>query len=120
MPEPLSPPDAPKILDFLLSTRVQQEALVHGFRPANTDVAVRFPESPFVKNARYGIRVDPTVQAEAPRAEVLNNLADAGRTHGRGHVTALRHSRSVKARTGEGRTGEHARGQGEQRHDDDV
>ena len=61
-------------LDFLLSTRVQQEALVHGFRPANTDVAVRFPESPFVKNARYGVRVDPPVQAEAPSAEVLNNL----------------------------------------------
>ena len=61
-------------LDFLLSTRVQQEALVHGFRPANTDVAVRFPESPFVKNARYGVRVDPPVQAETPRAEVLNNL----------------------------------------------
>lgn len=61
-------------LDFLLSARVQQESLAHGFRPANTDVPVRFPESPFVKNARYGLRVDPPVQAEPPRAEVLNNL----------------------------------------------
>ena len=65
---------AGQFLDFLLSTRVQQESLVHGFRPANTDVAVRFPDSPFVKNARYGVRVDPPVQAEDPKAEVLNNL----------------------------------------------
>ena len=75
---PWSSPDqrraAGRFLDFLLSTRVQQESLVHGFRPANTDVAVRFPESPFVKNARYGVRVDPPVQAEDPKAEVLNNL----------------------------------------------
>ena len=47
---------------------------MHGFRPANTDVQVRSPGSPFVKNARYGVRVDSPAQAEDPKAEVFNNL----------------------------------------------
>ena len=61
-------------LDFLLTPDIQRQALVHGFRPANPDVAVKFPESPFVQLERYGLRVDPSVGAEAPRAEVINNL----------------------------------------------
>lgn len=65
---------AGQFLDFLLTEPIQRESLRHGFRPANTQVPVRFPESPFVVLAPYGLRVDPPVQAEAPRAEVVNNL----------------------------------------------
>ena len=65
---------AGQFLDFLLTEPIQRESLKHGFRPANTQVPVRFPESPFVIYAPYGLRVDPPVQAEAPRAEVVNNL----------------------------------------------
>lgn len=65
---------AGQFLDFLLTEPIQRESLKHGFRPANTQVPVRFPESPFVQLARYGLRVDPPVGAEAPKAEVVNNL----------------------------------------------
>ncbi len=65
---------AGRFLDFLLTPRVQKEALTHGFRPANTEVPVRFPESPLVVYARYGLRADAPVQGEPPRAEVINNL----------------------------------------------
>lgn len=61
-------------LDFLLTVPIQKESLVHGFRPANTDVAVRFPESPFVAYARYGLRVDPPVTAQPVGGEVITNL----------------------------------------------
>ena len=65
---------AGRFLDFLLSVPIQKEALTHGFRPANPDVPVRFPESPLVTYARYGLRADAPVQAEPPKAEVINNL----------------------------------------------
>ena len=65
---------AGRFLDFLLTPRVQKEALTHGFRPANTEVPVRFPASPLVVYARYGLRADAPVQGEPPRAEVINNL----------------------------------------------
>ncbi len=62
-------------LDFLLTAPIQKEALSpHGFRPANTDVPVRFAESPLVVYAKYGLRVDPPVQAEPVKAEIINNL----------------------------------------------
>ena len=65
---------AGQFLDFLLSVRIQKASLTHGFRPANTEVPVRFPESPLVTYARYGLRADAPVQGEAPSAEVINNL----------------------------------------------
>ena len=65
---------AGQFLDFLLTPRIQKEALTHGFRPANTEVPVRFPGSPLVEYARYGLRADAPVQGEPPRAEVINNL----------------------------------------------
>jgi len=65
---------AQAFLDFLLSEPIQKESLTHGFRPANPNVAVKFPDSPFVKYADYGIRVDLAKICEPPRAEVVNNL----------------------------------------------
>jgi len=65
---------AETFLNFLLSEPIQKESLVHGFRPANPSVPVKFPESPFVKYADYGIKVDLAKICEPPRAEVVNNL----------------------------------------------
>jgi len=65
---------AQTFLTFLLREPIQKESLNHGFRPANPNVAVKFPDSPFVKYADYGIRVDLPKICEAPRAEVVNNL----------------------------------------------
>ena len=75
---PWSTPDQRKaaqtFLDFLMSDRIQREALVHGFRPANPDVPVKFPDSPFVKFAANGVQVDLQKICEPPKAEVVNNL----------------------------------------------
>jgi len=75
---PWSTPDqrkaAQSFLDFLLSDRIQREALVHGFRPANPNVPVRFAESPLVKYAGNGVQVDLQKICEPPKAEVVNNL----------------------------------------------
>jgi len=65
---------AETFLAFLLSEPIQKESLVHGFRPANPSVPVKFPDSPFVKYADYGIKVDLAKICEPPRAEVVNNL----------------------------------------------
>ena len=65
---------ADKFLSFLLSEPVQKEALNHGFRPANPSVPIKFPESPFVRYANYGIQVDLHKICEPPKAEVVNNL----------------------------------------------
>ncbi len=65
---------ADAFLAFLLSERVQKESLVHGFRPANSNVAIKFADSPFVKYANYGVQVDLQKMCEPPKAEVVNNL----------------------------------------------
>jgi ABC-type glycerol-3-phosphate transport system substrate-binding protein len=65
---------AGKFLDFLLSEPVQKESLNHGFRPANTNVPVKFPESPFVRFAGSGVQVDLQKICEPPKAEVVTNL----------------------------------------------
>jgi len=65
---------ADKFLTFLLSEPIQKESLNHGFRPANTNVPVKFPESPFVRYASYGIQVDLQKICEPPKAEVVTNL----------------------------------------------
>src|SRR5215468_2240828 len=74
---------AETFLTFLLSDRIQREALTHGFRPANTNIPVKFPESPFVQFAANGIQVDLQKICEPPKAEVVNNLlASWQRTQG--------------------------------------
>ena len=65
---------AETFLAFLLTEPIQRESLVHGFRPANPNVPVKFPDSPFVKYADYGVKVDLAKICEPPRAEVVNNL----------------------------------------------
>jgi len=65
---------AQTFLDFLLSDRIQREALVHGFRPANPNVPVKFADSPLVKYAGNGVQVDLQKICEPPKAEVVNNL----------------------------------------------
>jgi ABC-type Fe3+ transport system substrate-binding protein len=65
---------AGEFLDFLLTARIQREALAHGFRPADPAAPIRFAESPFVLYQQFGLRLDPGPVCEPPRAEVLNNL----------------------------------------------
>lgn len=65
---------ADKFLSFLLSDPIQKESLNHGFRPANANVPIKFPESPFVRYASYGIQVDLQKICEPPKAEVVTNL----------------------------------------------
>lgn len=65
---------AEAFLAFLMSELVQQKALVHGFRPGNPDVPVRFPESPFVQHADVGLKIEITTVCDPPRGEVLENL----------------------------------------------
>jgi ABC-type glycerol-3-phosphate transport system substrate-binding protein len=65
---------AETFLAFLLTEPIQRESLNHGFRPANPSVPVKFADSPFVKYADYGIRVDLAKICDPPKAEVVNNL----------------------------------------------
>ena len=43
-------------------------------RPANPNVPIKYSDSPFVKYADYGIKVDLAKVCEPPRGEVVNNL----------------------------------------------
>ncbi|HSS48731.1 MAG TPA: substrate-binding domain-containing protein [Thermoanaerobaculia bacterium] len=65
---------AGRFLDFLLSEPIQKQSLVHGFRPGNPAVPVRFPGSPFEAYKRFGLNVDLGTMCTAPKAEVINNL----------------------------------------------
>jgi hypothetical protein len=65
---------AETFLNFLLSEPIQKESLVHGFRPANPSVPIKFVDSPFVKYADYGVKVELGKICEAPRGEVVSNL----------------------------------------------
>ncbi len=74
---------AQTFLTFLLSERIQREALTHGFRPANTNVPVKFAGSPFELYAPNGVHLDVGKICEPPKAEVVNNLlASWQRTQG--------------------------------------
>jgi hypothetical protein len=61
-------------LDFLMSDPIQRASLEHGFRPGNTNVPVRFPESPFVRYESSGLKIDIGSVVDFPKAEVINNL----------------------------------------------
>ncbi|HEV8578117.1 MAG TPA: substrate-binding domain-containing protein [Thermoanaerobaculia bacterium] len=65
---------AGRFLDFLLSEPIQKQSLVHGFRPGNPAVPVRFAGSPFLAYQRFGLSIDLGSMCEPPKAEVLNNL----------------------------------------------
>jgi len=60
---------------FLLTEPAQHEAMIHGFRPANLDVATNGPDSPFVQFADVGLQAAvPGVFCEPPDAEVIESL----------------------------------------------
>jgi len=65
---------AEAFLAFLLTEPIQKESLKHGFRPANTNVAIKFADSPFELYAANGVQVDLQKICETPKAEVVNNL----------------------------------------------
>lgn len=65
---------AGRFLDFLISETVQKQSLVHGFRPGNPAVPVRFAGSPFLAYQRFGLSLNLGSMCEPPKAEVLNNL----------------------------------------------
>jgi ABC-type glycerol-3-phosphate transport system substrate-binding protein len=65
---------AEAFLQFLMSERVQKEALTHGFRPGDPKVPVKFSNSPFVTYAPYGVQVDLQKVCEPPKSDVVTNL----------------------------------------------
>jgi serine/threonine-protein kinase len=65
---------AADFLKFLISEPVQRRALEHGFRPGNPAVPVNSPESPLVRNQKYGLKLSLPVMCEPPSAEVIMNL----------------------------------------------
>jgi Ca-activated chloride channel family protein len=72
---------AEAFLDFLMSEPIQARALDHGFRPANLDVPVRGPESPFTRFAEYGLSVEVPPVCEVPSREVIENLQESWVRH---------------------------------------
>ncbi len=71
---------AAEFLKFLMSEPIQRMALVHGFRPGNPEVSVRFAESPLLRHTKQGILIETPRMCEPPRAEVVKGLLAA---HGR-------------------------------------
>jgi serine/threonine-protein kinase len=65
---------AAKFLAFLMSDDIQKRALEHGFRPGNPNVSVRFPESPLLRHAKRGLRIDLPRMCEPPKDRVLQEL----------------------------------------------
>jgi len=65
---------AGQFLDFLLTEPIQKESMTHGFRPANTNVAVRTPDSPWTLYQTSGIQLNLAKICAEPKAEVVTNL----------------------------------------------
>ena len=65
---------AESFLAFLLGATAQQQALVHGFRPAEPNVSLKQPDSPFTLYQKNGLRIEISTVCEAPPAEVITNL----------------------------------------------
>jgi Ca-activated chloride channel family protein len=65
---------AETFLGYLLSEPVQKKSVEHGFHPGNPDVPVRFPDSPFLKYEKYGLKSDLTTMCEVPSNEVISDL----------------------------------------------
>jgi hypothetical protein len=70
---------AGEFLKFLMSEPIQRRALDHGFRPGNPAVSLRFPESPLIRHAGRGIRIDLPRMCEPPRDDVVQDLLAASR-----------------------------------------
>jgi ABC-type Fe3+ transport system substrate-binding protein len=61
-------------LDYLLTAPVQLASEKHGFRPANPEVPVRTPDSPWTVYQTSGIQLNVDRICAAPKAEVVTNL----------------------------------------------
>lgn len=61
-------------LDFLMTEPIQQQSLVHGFRPGNASIPIKGPESPFEQYAKYGLQIDLPSVAQPPQADAINSL----------------------------------------------
>jgi ABC-type sulfate transport system substrate-binding protein len=76
---------AADFLKFLMSEPVQRRALEHGFRPGNPAVPVNSPDSPLVRNQKYGLAINLPRISEPPSAEVTTNLLGSFRRLEPGH-----------------------------------
>jgi hypothetical protein len=65
---------ATRFRDFLLSDAAQKKALDLGFRPANVQVPVKGPDSPFTRFASYGLRIDLPTMCDPPEPRVIAEL----------------------------------------------
>jgi len=65
---------AGEFLEFLMSDPIQRHALDHGFRPGNPSVSVRFAESPLIRNAKHGLRIDLPRMCQPPKNDALQEL----------------------------------------------
>jgi ABC-type sulfate transport system substrate-binding protein len=72
--EPAQRAAAAEFLKFLMSKPIQLRALEHGFRPGSPEVSVRSPDSPFLRHAKQGMRIDLPRMCEPPRAETVKKL----------------------------------------------
>jgi hypothetical protein len=70
---------AAAFLAFLLSEPIQKRALEHGFRPGNPNVSVRFPDSPLLRHAKQGLRIELPRMCEPPSDAVLQQLLSSFR-----------------------------------------
>jgi ABC-type sulfate transport system substrate-binding protein len=70
---------AADFLKFLMSEPVQRRALERGFRPGNPAVPVNTPDSPLVRNQKYGLKIGLPVIAQPPSADVTRNLLQSFR-----------------------------------------
>jgi serine/threonine-protein kinase len=73
---------AAEFLKFLMSEPIQKRALEHGFRPGNPSVSVRFAESPLLRYAKQGLKIDLPRMCEPPPESVIEDLlATFSRNH---------------------------------------
>jgi Ca-activated chloride channel family protein len=66
---------AEAFLHFLMSEPMQRQALAHGFRPGDVNIPVKgTPDSPFVRCADAGLKVELQDVVEPPGDDVIENL----------------------------------------------
>jgi hypothetical protein len=68
---------ANQFLDFLLTDPIQKELPRHGFRPADVEIPIHYPGSPFEKYASAGVRTEVPVTIDIPAEPVLRALLES-------------------------------------------
>jgi ABC-type sulfate transport system substrate-binding protein len=71
---------AARYLEFLMSEPIQVRALEHGFRPGNPEVSVRSAQSPLIRHAKQGIKIELPRMCKPPRAESVKKLLSVFKT----------------------------------------